>query len=156
MRTFRLMELLEDIIRIPIFYQIAVFPLQFAIFLYLIETVSSFMTFVLLFFLYSYYNLLLWLFQNITTFSLNLATYICGFVFLLCLNYMLCFFITAATLNAMSIGDRIFDLHWYQLARSEQFIVHIMIQRSQEPFQLKGLGVFVCSLETYLMVNESH
>lgn len=54
----------------------------------------------------------------------------------------------------MSIGDRMFDLHWYQLRRSEQFIVQIMIQRAQRPFELKGLGVFVCSLETYLKVNE--
>lgn len=97
---------------------------------------------------------LLKFFQNITSFSFNLVTNISGFLFLLCLNYMLCFFITTATLNAMSIGDRMFDLHWYQLRRSEQFIVQIMIQRAQRPFELKGLGVFVCSLETYLKVNE--
>lgn len=53
----------------------------------------------------------------------------------------------------MSIGDRVYGLHWYELQRDEQFAVRMMIQRAQKPFELKGLGVFVCSLETFLTVN---
>lgn len=56
-------------------------------------------------------------------------------------------------MNAMLVGDRIYELNWYEISRKEQFIVQMMIQRAQRPFELKGLGVFVCSLETYLKVQ---
>lgn len=46
-----------------------------------------------------------------------------------------------------------YNLLWYHLAHPEQFIVQTIIRRSQDPFELKGLGVFVCSLETYLTVD---
>lgn len=62
---------------------------------------------------------------------------------------------TTSTINAMLIGDRIYDLHWYQLSRNEQFIAQMPICRSQKPFQLRGLGVFPCSLETYMRVIEA-
>lgn len=54
----------------------------------------------------------------------------------------------------MFVGDRIYELHWYQMSREEQFLVLMVIQRSQMPFELKGLGLFVCSLENYLKVDE--
>lgn len=55
----------------------------------------------------------------------------------------------------MSIGNQIYNLHWYQLPRSEQFIVQLMIQRANRPFTVKGLDVFVCSLEVFLKVIET-
>lgn len=67
---------------------------------------------------------------------------------------MLCYFTTSATINAMLVGDRIYELNWYEISRNEQFMVRVMIQRAQKPFDLKGLGVFVCSLETYLKVKQ--
>lgn len=67
---------------------------------------------------------------------------------------MLCYFTTSATINAMLVGDRIYELNWYEKSRNEQFMVQVMIQRAQKPFDLKGLGVFVCSLETYLKVKQ--
>lgn len=66
---------------------------------------------------------------------------------------MLSYFLTTSTINAMSIGYRVYDLQWYQLPRAEQFIVQMLLHRSQVPFELKGLGIFVCSLEKYLMVT---
>lgn len=65
---------------------------------------------------------------------------------------MLSYFLTTSTINAMAIGYRIYDLHWYQLPRGEQFIVQMLLHRSQFPFEFKGLGIFVCSLETFLKV----
>lgn len=53
----------------------------------------------------------------------------------------------------MSVGDITYGLSWYQLPHDEQFIVQTIIQRSQKPFELKGLGVFVCSLDTYVKVT---
>lgn len=70
-------------------------------------------------------------------------------------NYILCFVITMLTIDAMSVGDILYDMSWYDLPRYDQFIVQMIILRSQVPFELKGLGVFVCSLETYLNVNVS-
>lgn len=52
----------------------------------------------------------------------------------------------------MHIGDLTYGISWYQLPRDEQFVVQSIIQRSQKLFELKGLGVIVCSLETYLRV----
>lgn len=53
----------------------------------------------------------------------------------------------------MSVGNIVYDLNWYQLPIKDQFIVHTIIRRSHDPVELKGLGVFVCSLETFLEVN---
>lgn len=71
-------------------------------------------------------------------------------------NYVLCFCISATTINVMSLGDVIYDLHWYQLPHRQQFIVQMIIQRSQQQFELKALSIFVCSLDTYLKVIELH
>lgn len=57
----------------------------------------------------------------------------------------------------MSVGDIIYDLYWYLLPSNGQVIVQTIIQRSQVPFELKGMGVFVCSLETYItVINSTH
>lgn len=84
--------------------------------------------------------------------SFNLLTLVGGLAFQTIINYMLCYYATTLTINVVSIGDRIYDLQWYNLARNEQFIVHMLIRRSQKPFELKGLGVFVCALQTFLLV----
>lgn len=52
----------------------------------------------------------------------------------------------------MSIGNIVYGLHWYQLPSNEQYIVETIIRRSQVPIAIKGMGVIVCSLETYLKV----
>lgn len=93
------------------------------------------------------------LFQNITSFSFNLAFDLCALPFFLTINYVLCYSITSLTIDAMSISSIIYYMYWYQLPTKQQFIVQIIIHRAQEPFELKGLGVFVCSLETYLRVR---
>lgn len=70
-------------------------------------------------------------------------------------DYILCYFVTTSTINAMSIGDQIYNLCWYQLPRNDQYIVETIIRRAQKTIELKGLGVFVCSLMTYLKVSKS-
>lgn len=52
----------------------------------------------------------------------------------------------------MSVGDIVHTLTWYWLPPTERFIVHTFIQRSQQSFELKGLGVFVC-LEAFSKVG---
>lgn len=78
---------------------------------------------------------------------------ITGVVFFTSINCMLCFFITISTANGMVIGDLAYDLYWYQLLPHDQFIVQTIIQRPQKPCELRGLGVFACSLATFLKVH---
>lgn len=87
-----------------------------------------------------------------TSFTFNLLARIGGVVFLSMINYSLCYFVTTSAINATSIADRIYDLQWYQLSSTEQFFVQMVIRRAQKPFELKGLGVFVCSLQIFLKV----
>lgn len=94
-----------------------------------------------------------WLFQEIAHFSVNVAFVLITLQFFSTVNYVLCFLITSLTIDAMTIGDILYDLNWYQLPRAEQYIVQIIIRRSQDSIEMKGLGVFVCSLETFLKVR---
>lgn len=55
----------------------------------------------------------------------------------------------------MSIGDRIYDLLWYQLPCDERILVQLIIQFANQPYELKGFGIFVCSFDTFLKVNET-
>lgn len=68
-------------------------------------------------------------------------------------NYVMCYFISSMAAKAVSIGGIAYNSPWYQMSRNEQFMVEMIIRRSQRPYEIKGMGVFVCSLETYLKVN---
>lgn len=152
--------MLEDIIRAPTFYQISVFGLQLAIILFQLEVVSRI-------FLcpledcraknricFSFDGLFVSsLSQDISRFSYNLASELTELLFFTFVNFILCFLVTMSTTNTMSVGDKVYELLWYQLPRNERLIVRTIMRRSQKPFELKGLGVFVCSLETYVRVR---
>lgn len=56
----------------------------------------------------------------------------------------------------MSAADRIYDLPWYQLSPHQQFMMQVIIMRAQTPFEVRALGVFICSLEVYLKVQVFH
>lgn len=67
-------------------------------------------------------------------------------------NFTLCYYVTAITVDVDSVGDFAYNSPWYQMPRTERRIVQMVICRSQQPCEIKGLGVFVCSMETYLTV----
>lgn len=69
-------------------------------------------------------------------------------------NYLLCYYITMITVNAVAIGDTAYESQWYRMGRGEQVIVEMIIRRAQRPQEIKGMGVLVCSLETYLKVRD--
>lgn len=94
----------------------------------------------------------LYYFQNITTFSFDLVTYVLAIGFFMIADYMLCYFVSKSTVDVTLAADFIYDLTWYQLPRKQQFIVQMITMRAQIPYNLKGLGVFICSLEAYLKV----
>lgn len=77
------------------------------------------------------------------------------FGFFLAINYILCYFITSLTEHGLAFADITYDLHWYELARKEQFVVLMILRRAQDRFELKGLGVLTYSLATYAKVRFS-
>lgn len=54
-------------------------------------------------------------FQNIADFSFNLAFDVDSIIFVTIANYVLCYYINTLRINSVSVGDIIYDLHWYQL-----------------------------------------
>lgn len=148
------MQILERIISSPIFFQISIFGIQLAIILFQFEHVSknatiffvsppASQTIVMIFFEHL---------QNANHLSFEFVYHINEAIYFPGENYLLCYFITTISINALAVADMAYNILWYHLAHHEQFIVQTIIRRSQDPFELKGLGVFVCSLETYLTV----
>lgn len=56
--------------------------------------------------------------------------------------------------NALSIADTAYESRWYLMTAEDQVLIEMIIRRAQRPFEIKGLGVLVCSLETYLRVSQ--
>lgn len=90
--------------------------------------------------------------QYIDDFSLSLVFATNELIYFILENYMLCYFVSNIIVGTGSIGDMVYNSQWYSMAHNEKFIVETIIRRSQRPYELKGLGVFVWSLETYSRV----
>lgn len=90
--------------------------------------------------------------QNIHDFSLQISMNVNELFYYGGENFVLCYFISTIAAETASIANVAYNALWYQMRREEQIIVEMTIRRSQKPCAIKGLGVFVCSLETYLMV----
>lgn len=91
--------------------------------------------------------------QSGTELGLNFVFSLDEFIFFSAANFVLCCFITMITIVVVSIGDVAYGSHWYSMQHDDQFLAQMIVTRSQKPFALKGLSVFVCSLETYAKVN---
>lgn len=91
--------------------------------------------------------------QSATELDFNFVFSLDEFIFFSAANFVLCYFITMITIVVVSIGDVVYGSHWYSMQHDDQFLVQMIVTRSQKPFALKGLSVFVCSLETYAKVN---
>lgn len=160
----RIMNMLEDIIRAPIFFQLPLFALQFAIMSFTLENVREKMLKER--FLDKYldsrerhsrelhleksslsrqlpvekahrfsFNS-----QDITEFSLNLVFSVGVLLFFSIVNYMACYLITTLTIDAMSVGDILYGITWYNMPRYDQYIVQTIIRRSQDAVELKRFG----------------
>lgn len=92
--------------------------------------------------------------QAIHGFSIDDAFLINALTTQLVINYVLCHFVTGLTWKALSVANIIYDTPWYELPKSQQNAVSIILQRAQKPFYLSGMGILDCSLETYLNVKE--
>lgn len=84
---------------------------------------------------------------------MSLISIVSELEFHLVYNYALCYFVTTIATNALMIGDIVYDLAWHQLPCAEQQFMRMVMHRSQKMIKIKGLGVFVCSLETFLKVR---
>lgn len=66
---------------------------------------------------------------------------------------MVCYCVSSSTGNIIAIGDAIYELDWYLLPCNDQLTIKMIIERAQTPYQVKGLGILACSLDTYLKVR---
>lgn len=56
-------------------------------------------------------------------------------------------------INAVAISDTAYESQWYRMKAEEQQIIEFIIHRAQQPYEIKGLGVFPCTLETFIRVR---
>lgn len=67
-------------------------------------------------------------------------------------NYVTCNYSTNVVEKVNTIGDTVFDAHWYKFPALEQKFMSLVIQRTQKSVQLTGFGIITCSKSTYLLV----
>lgn len=68
-------------------------------------------------------------------------------------DYLLCYNANNVTTQASELGQRAYDLKWYELSRTEQLAVQMIIERAQIPFYFLGLKFVTCTMQTYLTVR---
>lgn len=162
----RMMAMFEDIVSLPVFLQVPMFGVRLAVLIYQLESVRSY-TPLLAMTKHKFpsltkhqqqqqnshiFNAIIA--QNIINFSLIHVILILGTVFYAALEiYAVCYFISSITIKSVSIADIAYNSSWYQMPRADRICVEMIMRRAQRPYELKGLGIFVCSLETYLMVR---
>lgn len=67
--------------------------------------------------------------------------------------FMYCKLSENITCDLYAIGDIFYESAWYRLTVKQQQMFVLPVQRAQSKFRLTGLGIFECSLETYLTVS---
>lgn len=73
-------------------------------------------------------------------------------IYIIIENFILCNYMYTITSDIRSTGDIAYSSPWYQMSRMERICVEMIIRRSQQLRELRGLGLFVCSLEVYFKV----
>lgn len=53
------------------------------------------------------------------------------------------------TVDLLEIGDVFYNLLWYKLPAQEQKLLIFPIRRAQQEFRLKGIEIFICSLQYF-------
>lgn len=104
--------------------------------------------------LFWFFLTIFYIFQDVTELSLDFIFDINELVYILGINFILSYFVTALTTSAHHVGNIVYDSLWYEMPKQEQFMVQMVMRHAQRPFELRGMGVFVCSLQTFLTVNE--
>lgn len=77
-----------------------------------------------------------------------LSCFLCQCVF----SFVSSYYANEITLRGLGISNVIYDGNWIDASLSNQRTVPLIMQRSQAPFYLQGLGLFDISLEVYLRV----
>lgn len=162
-----MMEMLEDISSVTMFIQVPMFGILLAAVMFQMETVSNWEKKITIFSFNEICIFGTWYIstrfypaetflpgQNIANLSLAAAVNVCEICFFAINIYVLCYYISLIMIIAVSIGDTAYESQWYRLTRDDQVIVEMIIRRAQRPYEIKGLGVFVCSLEAYVKVSD--
>lgn len=64
-----------------------------------------------------------------------------------------CYFGSKSTESYEKMGDRIFDLKWYELPIQKQKYFILMAANMQKPLRYHGFGVLSLNLETFVQVR---
>lgn len=65
-----------------------------------------------------------------------------------------CFYATLLELRLFHIADEIFESQWYKYPAHLQKYITLIIAFAQIRRSFDGFGIFRCSLETFMKVNE--
>lgn len=84
------------------------------------------------------------------SFTLFLKLYVLVIYLTIC--YIYCRLSKNITEKSYEIGDVAYNSLWYEVLVKEQKMIILTICQSQRKFQLTGLGIVDCSLETFLRV----
>lgn len=97
------------------------------------------------------FNLLLLEVSDHVDLSIVTSVYNMGAVVTMTINF--CLLSELITSALLKIGDVFYDSMWYRLPPRQQKLLGLAIQRGQQVFYLKGLGLIYCSLYTFFQVN---
>lgn len=67
-------------------------------------------------------------------------------------NFVFCLLSEQITSALLRVGDIVYNSMWYRLPTQQQVLVTLLLQRSQEIFRLRALGIIHCSLDTFSRV----
>lgn len=67
--------------------------------------------------------------------------------------YFFCRYADNATHRSLKVTDIVYTSNWYQFPIEYQRFIQIWIQRSQKTYIFDGLGLFACSLPTFMAVS---
>lgn len=73
-------------------------------------------------------------------------------------NNLLCIFCVLGQVfrtKLIDLSDTIYQSEWYRYPRSVQRLLHLMVMKSQQPFDLSAFGIIALNLENYVGVSEA-
>lgn len=67
-------------------------------------------------------------------------------------NFIFCLLSEQITSALLRVGDIVYNSMWYRLPTRQQVLITLSLQRSQQIFRLRALGIISCSLDTFSRV----
>lgn len=94
----------------------------------------------------------LYVFELIDTIDLQIMAALIDLLNMVFMTFSYFYLSERITADLLEIGDIFYDSLWYRLPAKQQRLLVLPIERAQRVFRLNGLGLFDCSLATFLTV----